>query len=393
MEYRIAETAKAVKSSAVREILKLTQNDAVISFAGGLPAEELFPREALQEAFSRVFASGNHAMQYGLTEGFPPLREVIGERMKAKNMAVQVKDLLLTTGSQQAIDLFARVMLQPGDVILTENPTYLAALQVFHFHNVRIVAVKTDRAGMDPTDLAEKIQLYKPKFLYVIPTFANPTGGVWSLRRRQEILALSQAHGVLILEDDPYGEIQFHEQEQYQTLFSLDDKTNRIVLYTSTFSKTVVPALRIGWIAGPPEIVEFMKRAKQAADLHSSAIDQQALHQLLMNFDLDSHIRKIRQIYRERMQHMIVQLQLQRWPAVTWNEPQGGMFLWLELAPDIDAEELLKLAVREGVAFVPGSEFYVGNSQKNTLRLNYSHSSKERISQGIERLAKALRVL
>lgn len=393
MDYKIADAAKKVKSSAVRDILQLTQKNSVISFAGGLPAEELFPREELRDAFDRVFESGNKALQYGPTEGYLPLREVIVTRMQHRQMHTTTENTLLATGSQQVIDLLSRVMIQPGDVILTENPTYLAALQVFHFHSAQVIAVNTDDEGMDPTDLEEKIRIFQPKFVYVIPTFANPTGVIWSVARRQQILQVCRAFHVLVLEDDPYGEIKFSENETYPTLFSLDEATDRMVVYTSTFSKTVVPALRIGWVTGPAQIIEYMKRAKQAADLHSSSLDQQALYQLLRHYDMDGHIRGIRKIYQERMETMVRELSKRAWTDVTWTVPKGGMFLWVKLPHGIDAEQLLKVSIGEGVAFVPGSEFFVGKAEKNTMRLNFSHSSHERIALGIERFAKSLHAM
>ena len=393
MDYKISDAAMKVKSSAVRDILQLTQKDSVISFAGGLPAEELFPRTELGAAFERVFESGNKALQYGPTEGYLPLRELIGTRMQQKQMRTSTENTLLATGSQQVLDLFSRVMIQPGDVILTENPTYLAALQVFHFQGAHVIAVNTDDEGMDPIDLDEKIREFQPKFIYVIPTFANPTGVIWSVARRQRILQVCRDLDVLILEDDPYGDIKFFEDETYPTLFSLDDAADGRVVYTSTFSKTVVPALRIGWVTGPAQIIEYMKRAKQAADLHSSSLDQQALFQLLTHFDIDQHIREIRKIYKERMQTMVSELSQRAWADVSWTVPKGGMFLWLKLPGGIDAEELLKVAVGEGVAFVPGSEFFVGKAEKNTLRLNFSHSGQERIALGIDRFAKSLHAM
>jgi 2-aminoadipate transaminase len=299
MNYTFSSFTDGLKSSAVRDILKLTQGNAVISLAGGLPAEEHFPIEAVKEAFERVFQhGGKSSLQYGLTEGYTPLREAICQRMAKKGASVKPENMLITTGSQQAIYLLTRIYMSAGDVVLVENPTYLAALQIFQASGVRVVGVEADQDGMLLDDLEAKLKRHRPKMVYVTPTFANPTGKVWSLERRKGLLALCKPNNVLILEDDPYGEIQFDEKAEYPSIFSLDDHPEgSAVMYTSTFSKTVVPALRTGWIIGDSRVIAQMAKAKQAVDLHSSTLDQQALHQLLTHFDLDAHIRTIRNEY------------------------------------------------------------------------------------------------
>jgi 2-aminoadipate transaminase len=391
MDYQFSKSLEGFSSSAVREILKLTQGKSIISFAGGLPAEEYFPVDAVGEAFQRVLQQGKTALQYGLTEGYTPLRQSICRRL-AKNKGIQVTpdEMLLTTGSQQAIDLLTRVYIDPGDVILVEKPTYLAALQVFKARGAVIYSVDGDQDGMDLDDLSQKIAKHKPKLVYVIPTFSNPTGKVWSLERRKGLLELCKKTNVLILEDDPYGEIKFTE-ENYPTIFSLDEHPHgSCVVYTSTFSKTVAPALRTGWVIGDPSIIRNMTRAKQAADLHSSSLDQQTLYQLLEHFDLDGHIAKIRHHYEERMRLMAALLEQQNWPGVTWNEPKGGMFFWVELPEQIRAEEMLKQAVQEGVAFVPGASFFAEEPMHNTMRLNYTHTDKESTILGMQKLSAAM---
>ncbi len=388
----MTELAQHLKVSAVRELLKLTQSQDVISFAGGLPAEEFFPNEALQQAFERVFQAGNKALQYGLTEGFTPLREQISQRLAHRNIRASVDEMLLTTGSQQAIDLVARVYLEPGAVILTENPTYLVALQAFRYYSVEIVAVRSDEHGMDPEDLARKIAQYHPKLVYVIPTFSNPTGWIWDTARRLNLIEVCDRNNVLIVEDDPYGELKFVRHESYPSLMSLAQQSGRdCVVYTSTFSKTVVPALRIGWICGNGALIAAMARAKQGADLHSSSLDQQALFQLLDRYDLDAHILSVSAEYHQRMERMARLLIAEDLGGVHWIEPKGGMFLWLELPQDMDAEVLLQHALPLGVAFVPGTEFYVGPPNKNSLRLNFSYTGKERMTTGVQRLGKAIR--
>lgn len=390
MEYTFSKSVDALSSSAVREILKLTQGNQVLSLAGGLPAEDSFPIQEMREAFNRAFDLGAKSLQYGLTDGYIPLREWVASRMKQKHMNVGLDNMLLTTGSQQAVDLLCRVYLDEGDVVLVENPTYLAAVQLFQFRGIRAIPVEGDSEGMDLEDLAKKIAQYRPKMVYVIPTFANPTGKVWSLERRQGLLAQCKANNILILEDDPYGEIQFDGEASYRSIFSLDEHpTNSCVVYTSTFSKIVAPGLRTGWAIGDQRVISMMVKAKQAVDLQSSTIDQIALHELLSRFDLESHIEKIRASYKERMEWMNELLLAQSWDGVQWEKPRGGMFLWVNLPADVDAEKLLARSVQEGVAFVPGKPFYAAEPQHNTMRLNYTLLNCEDTQLAIARLGKA----
>ncbi|MFC5402697.1 PLP-dependent aminotransferase family protein [Cohnella soli] len=393
MNYRFSNRVGTFTSSAVREILKLTQSSNVISFAGGLPAEEHFPVKAIGEAFERVLAGGNRALQYGLTEGYTPLREKICEWMASKGITVTPDDMLLTTGSQQAIDLLTRVYIDAGDVILVEKPTYLSALQVFRSYGAQIVSVDGDEDGLDTADLEAKLKQYRPKLVYVIPTFSNPTGKAWSVERRKAVLKLCREHEALILEDNPYGELKFGDASvTYPSIFSLDEHPKGSgVVYTSTFSKTAAPALRTGWVMGDPEIIRHMTRVKQAADLHSSSLDQQTLYQLMAHFDLEGHIEFVRKEYEARMRQMAEQLQKQQWPGVKWNEPKGGMFFWLELPEAVDTAELMKTAVGFGVAFVPGVSFFADDAaKKNMLRLNFTHNDFAGTIEGFERLNRAM---
>lgn len=390
MEYCFSKSVEALSSSAVREILKLTQGSQVLSLAGGLPAEDSFPVEEMREAFNRAFDMGARGLQYGLTDGYLPLREWVSARMKHKQMNVGVDNMILTTGSQQAVDLLCRVYLDEGDVVLVENPTYLAAVQLFQFRGIRAIPVDGDAEGMDLEDLARKIAQYRPKMVYVIPTFANPTGKVWSLERRLGLLRQCKEQNILILEDDPYGEIQFDGQAPYRSIFSLDDHpAGSCVVYTSTFSKIVAPGLRTGWAIGDKTVIQMMVKAKQAVDLQSSTIDQIALHELLSRFDLESHIEKIRASYKERMEWMHQLMVDQQWEGVEWEKPRGGMFLWVNLPKHVDAEKLLARAVQEGVAFVPGKPFYAAEAQANTMRLNYTLLDRQDTQLAISRLGKA----
>jgi len=391
MEYSFSKSTQALTSSAVREILKLTQGNSILSLAGGLPAADSFPVEEIREAFNRALAEGTAALQYGLTDGYLPLREWIAKHMEKKQIRIGVDNMIVTTGSQQAVDLLSRVYLDEGDVVLVENPTYLAAIQLFHFRGVRVIPVEADEEGMDLDDLAQKIAQYHPKMVYVIPTFANPTAKVWSMERRLGLLRQCRENNILILEDDPYGEIQFDGEAPYRPLFSLDEHPNNsCVVYTSTFSKIVAPGLRTGWALGDERVIQMMVKAKQAVDLQSSTADQVALYQLLSHFDLDSHIAKIRASYKERMEWMHELMVRQNWEGVTWQKPRGGMFLWVTLPEHVVSSELLKIAVKKGVAFVPGEAFYTANTKANTMRLNYTLLNREDTELAISRLSSAL---
>ncbi|MBH5319277.1 PLP-dependent aminotransferase family protein [Paenibacillus sp. GSMTC-2017] len=391
MEYRFSSRVSQLKSSAVRDILKLTQGKDMISFAGGLPAEELFPVQALREAADRVLLAGSSALQYGLTEGYLPLREQLCGRMAAKGMKVTPEEMILTTGSQQAIDLLIGVLTEPGDTILVERPTYLASLQVFALHGLNVVAAESDENGIIPESAEQLIKQHKPKLLYAVPTFGNPTGRVWSMERREKMLALCKQNEMLIIEDDPYGDIKFSAEDHFPTLFSLEGGAkDSSVLYTSTFSKTVAPALRTGWAIGDSRVIRMVAKAKQAADLHSSTMDQQILSQLLNHFDLDAHIALISKEYGDRMLEMHGLLKKEALPDLNWVMPKGGMFIWVELPDGLDAEALLRCAVQKGVAFVPGSSFFAGDPVRNTLRLNYTHNKGERTVHGIARLVEAI---
>jgi 2-aminoadipate transaminase len=389
MKYGFADRVRYFDSSAVRDILKVVNKGNVISFAGGLPDEGLFPVKAVDAAFHKAITLGNKALQYAETEGLLELREQLASRMLKKGINKDPDDILITSGSQQAIDLFSRVMFNPGDIILTENPTYLAALQVFSSYETTVIPVDSDEDGMIESDLEEKIKTHKPKCIYVVPTFSNPEGKVWSQDRREMLLKLAEQYHVVIMEDDPYGDIQFDPASMPQSLAAMD-QGNEYVVYTSTISKTVVPAMRLGWITGPHQIIRLIAQAKQAADLHTNSISQHALMHLLNDYDLDAHIETIRSTYKERMEVMKRCLDEANIEGLTYLEPKGGMFFWVTLPAHMDPESLLPKAVENGVAFVPGQPFYVDDKKRSTLRLNFTNSSPELIEEGMKRLTKVL---
>ncbi|WP_151735874.1 PLP-dependent aminotransferase family protein ['Paenibacillus yunnanensis' Narsing Rao et al. 2020] len=392
MNIQYSETAGSLGSSAVRDILKVTQGKEIISLAGGLPGEELFPVEAVREAYSRALSGSAAALQYGLTEGYLPLREAVAARMTGQGIACSADEMLLTTGSQQAIDLLCRILLDPGDAVLVEAPTYLAALQVLGSYRAAVHTVASDDDGMLPEHLEEQLRTHRPKLLYAVPTFNNPSGATWSRERREKTVALCRKYGVLILEDNPYGEIAFDETPGAYppTLAAIDREAGNgpCVVYTGTFSKIVAPALRTGWAVGPQEIIRVMAKAKQAADLHSSAIDQRALHELLLSFDLEGHIRLVSREYYSRMKRLSGELTARGW--CDFREPRGGMFLWLKLPGGVETSRLLPLAVEQGVAFVPGEVFYATSPLTSAMRLNYTHTPPAQIPLAVQRLEQAL---
>ncbi|PZT53916.1 PLP-dependent aminotransferase family protein [Paenibacillus silvae] len=386
--------AQNTPSSVVRDMLQAAQAPGMISLAGGLPAQTSFPLEAIRAAYEKVFMSGSAALQYAETEGYRPLRVKIAERLETKGLPASPDHMLLTTGSQQSIDLVCRILLDPGDSVLVESPTYLAALQVIQSYQGVSHGVACDDHGMLPESLEEQLQLHRPKLVYINPTFSNPTGKVWSRERRQQAVDLCRKYGVLILEDDPYGEIRFNpEQLDAPALAALDAASYEgpsNVIYTSTFSKTVAPGLRTGWILAAPDIVKIAARAKQGADLHSSSIDQRALHALLETFDLDAHIRYISQDYEQRMRTLTELMARKSWEGITWNSPQGGMFLWLTLPEGMLASNLFTYGIQEKVCIVPGDSFYAGTPELNRMRINFTHTDPELLPEAVERMDRAI---
>jgi 2-aminoadipate transaminase len=394
MDIKYSTAANHLGSSAVREILKVTQGNDIISLAGGLPGEDLFPLEAVRDAYNRVLSSDTSALQYGLTEGFTPLRDKIAERLSRQGIPVTASEMILTTGSQQAIDLLCKILLDPGDAVLVEAPTYLAALQVLGSYRADIHAINNDEQGILPDHLEDQIQKLRPKLLYAVPTFNNPSGATWSKERRKTIVEICRRYNVLILEDNPYGEITFEENKDLYppSLASIDRSYggDYCVAYTGTFSKIVAPALRTGWIIGDSNLINTIAKAKQAADLHSSTIDQRALNELLLHFDIEQHIRVISREYYSRMKLLSAELRSQNWEGAHFLEPRGGMFLWLTLSQEINTKELLPIAVENGVAFVPGEVFYSAQPLKNKMRLNFTHTPPELVPVAVQRLEKAL---
>jgi len=360
----------------------------VLSFAGGLPAPELFPVEEIAAAHAEVLArDGRAALQYSTTEGFGPLREWVVARLGRRGIRASVDQVLITNGSQQGIDLAARILLDPGDVVAVENPSYLAALQTFSGCEVGFAPVGSDDEGMDIDALERVFARRVPKLVYVVAEFANPKGTTLSRARRERLVRLCQAHRVPILEDDPYGELRFRGVAP-PPLAALDDEG--VVLHLGTFSKTLAPGMRLGWMVGPRDLIRAATIAKQAADLHTASLAQRAAAALLGRFDYDAHLTRLRAVYGERCLTMLGALERHLPPGTRWTRPDGGLFVWVELPFGVSADDLFAEALRDKVAFVPGSAFYAESPRHEMMRLNYSNRPSEAIEEGMTRLGRAV---
>ena len=396
---RFAYRTTAVKSSAIRELLKLTQRREVISFAGGLPAPDVFPVARFQEACRRVLdAHGAEALQYSTTEGYLPLREMIARNLQRYGIPATPDNVLLTSGSQQALDLIAKLLINRGDRVLAEAPTYLGALQAFGVFGAEYETVPIDDDGIR-TDLLEEALRSGPKFMYILPNFQNPAGVTLSLQRREELVYLSDKYGIPIVEDDPYGQLRY-EGQHLPPLVVLDRENLRRderytlgnVIYMSTFSKTLAPGLRLGWIVAPVEVIAKLVQLKQGADLHTSTFVQMVAYEVARDGFLDEHVKLIRQVYGERRDVMLAALDEMFPHEVTWTRPHGGLFLWVTMPEGTDCNELLREAIHENVAFVPGDCFYPGGADGHrNMRLNFSNATPDQIREGVRRLAKAVK--
>jgi 2-aminoadipate transaminase len=392
---RFAARTQRMTSSVIRELLKLTEQPDLISFAGGLPAPEMFPVAEMRAAAERVLAEqGAAALQYGPTEGYRPLREMLARHMRRYGIEVPPSNVLVTTGSQQALDLIGKLLINPGDRVLTEQPTYLGAVQAFTAYQAEFVTVPTDDDGLR-IDLLEEALRVGPKFLYVLPNFQNPSGVTLSLERRRRLVELAHQYGIPIVEDDPYGQLRY-EGEHLPSLVKLDaeyrhgapdgDGYTGNVLYLGTLSKTLAPGLRVGWIVAPREEIERLVQMKQGADLHTSTLAQALAYETAHGGFLDRHVRRIRVVYGERRDAMLGALERHFPPGVHWTHPRGGLFLWVRLPAGRDAAELLRRALERKVAFVPGAPFFPAGGGEETLRLNFSYCAPPVIEEGIRRL-------
>jgi 2-aminoadipate transaminase len=386
----LAKRTERMKSSVIRELLKFTMLPDVISFAGGLPAPDAFPVRDFQDACRWVLAhEAEKALQYGTTEGHPPLKDYLIDTMAKYEIPAVRDNIMFTNGSQQALDFIGRVFLNKGDKIITGRPTYLGAIQAWNLYEPEFLTVPLDKDGMRMDKLEETLKANPgAKFIYVLPNFHNPAGTTVPRERRLRLVELAVEHGAFIIEDDPYGQLRY-EGEDITPIFAMH-KENTI--YLSTFSKTLAPGLRLGWIVAPEEIMKRFVQAKQGADLNTSALVQHLAYDICQRGLLRAHVRKIREIYRERRDVMLKNMEEHFPPEVTWTHPQGGLFLWARMPECIDAAELLKVAVEEKVAFVPGHAFYPdGDDGRCCMRLNFSYSPPEIIEEGIKRLGRAIK--
>lgn len=397
-DHRYAHRTAGITSSVIRELLKVTSQPDVISFGGGFPAGELFPIERVKEACDTVLTkNGSMALQYSQTEGYAPLRELIAESACQYGIRVTSDNVVITTGSQQALDLLGRIFLNRGDRVLTESPTYLGALQAWNVYGAEYATVASDNDGLR-TDQLEEVIGTNIKFMYVLPNFQNPTGVTIPLERRIKIVELADRYNVPIIEDDPYGQLRF-EGEHLSPLVVLDDelrsKNKPIylgnVIYTSTYSKILAPGLRVGWVIAPAEVIKKLVQAKQGADLQSSTFDQYLAYELASGAWLKDHIALIRKEYKERRDAMLQAFEDFMPEGTTWTRPQGGLFLWLKLPDQCNTVELFPKAIEEKVAYVPGASFHPNGGGENTMRLNFSACNPETIRIGVERLSKMVK--
>lgn len=391
MTIQVAQRMTQLRASEIREILKLTQRPEVISFAGGLPAPETFPADALAKVTTQVLAEhGPRALQYSPTEGFPALRETIADRMNQRaGTAVDASEILITSGSQQGLDFTGKILLDPGSVILCESPTYLGAVNAFKAYEPRFIEIETDDDGMVMADLERQLAANPDaRMIYVIPDFQNPSGRTWNLERRHGLMDLAQRFEIPVIEDCPYGEVRF-EGEPQPPLKSLDG--NQWVVYLGTFSKVFCPGLRLGWLAASAPLFQKYVMVKQSADLHTSTLGQMQLSAYLDAHDLDTNIELIIELYRSRRDIMLEAMEAEFPEGIQWTRPEGGMFLWVTLPEHISARTILEACLADDVAFVPGGPFFPNGGHENTLRMNYSTSSPERIREGVKRMGKVLR--
>lgn len=391
MTVKFAKRMERLQASEIRELLKLTQRPEIISFAGGLPAPELFPVEELAKvAHDVLLKEGKQLLQYATTEGRPTLRKKIADRMFAKYQAqVTPDEVLITTGSQQCLDFAGKLFLDPGDVVLCESPSYLGALNAFNAYEPEFIEVPTDDGGLIPEELDKILSTTKRcKFIYVIPDFQNPTGRTWSLERREKFMEVINKYELPVLEDNPYGELRF-EGEILPSLKSMD--TKGLVIFLGTFSKIFCPGLRLGWVSAKPEILSEFIKIKQSADLHTSNFDQGIADAYIDNYDLDAHVEKIKDLYRHRRDLIIASMEKMMPEGVEWTHPQGGLFLWLTFPQGTSAAQVFLKCIEKNVAGVTGDAFFPNGKTDRNMRINYSNMPDDKIVEGIRRIAEAIK--
>jgi 2-aminoadipate transaminase len=389
MEKFLSRDARNFRPSAIRAFAKLINDPNVISFAGGVPSPETFPAERIAEIASRVIRENRAvALQYGPTRGLPRLCDFVAGVCRSRGIDCSAADVLMTTGSQQALDLIAHTLLDPGDVVLVELPTYIGGTSSFHARSAELVGVAQDDQGIVPESLAEVAARVKPKLLYTIPNFQNPSGRLMTQRRRAEVLRIASEHAFLVIEDDPYGELVYVREADTLAMKSRDDDDR--VIYLGSFSKVLAPGLRCGWIVAAPELLAKLEIAKQAADLCSGMLDQSIVDDFTAAGELPAQIEKVRAFYRAKRATMLEALEEHFSSRAMWTPADGGLFTFVTLRDDIDTAALVPEAVAAGVAYIPGAPFFVDDSGRNTMRLTFAKENHERIREGITRLARIL---
>ncbi|MFO7992451.1 MAG: PLP-dependent aminotransferase family protein [Thermoplasmata archaeon] len=389
-----SERAKEMKASEIRELLKLTQRPGIISFAGGLPNPDAFPVDATRKIINGLLdTDAKKILQYGSTEGIIPLRETLAEHMRGRGMDVDKDNILITHGSQQALDLLSKVLLDPGDTIIVGSPTYLGATGSFRALQAHMETVEVKENGMDMDALDAKVKELiecdrKPKFVYLVPTFQNPSGATIPADKRKQLMEIAEKYDLLIVEDSPYSYLRY-EGEPMPHLMKLDK--NNHVLRMQTFSKILAPGFRIAWCVGPPELIEKMVIAKQATDLCTNPFGQYVAYKYVASGELDKHLKTIKELYNKKRLAMLDAMDEFFPEEASWNRPEGGMFVWAKFPEYVNTREMFEKALKENVAYVVGDAFFVEDTGYNTMRLNFTHSSEEEIWEGIERLAKVIK--
>ncbi len=391
MNWNLAQRAEKMNPSVIREILKVTEKPGIISFAGGLPSPQTFPIDAMREASERVLRDdGKAALQYAASEGYAPLREWVAQDLLKQGMKVSPDQVLITTGSQQGLDLVAKILIDAGSRILVETPTYLGALQAFTPMEPVAVSVNSDDHGVDPADLSAKVGTGadKARFVYLLPNFQNPTGRTMTEERRAAVAQVAIESGLPIIEDNPYGDLWFDAPPAP----SLSSRHPEGSVYLGSFSKILAPGLRLGYLVAPTALYPKLLQAKQAADLHTPSFNQRVVAEVLKDGFIERHVPTIRALYKQQCEAMLAALDREMAGlGLSWNRPVGGMFLWVQLPKGLKAIPLLAKAVAKGVAFVPGSAFYAEGADESTLRLSFVTATVDQINTGMTALAAAIR--
>jgi 2-aminoadipate transaminase len=386
IDWTFSQRAQQLQGSVIREILKVTMRPEVISFAGGLPSPETFPVERMKAAFDTVLSrNGKVALQYGPTDGYAPLREFLAHSLSTADATISPEQIMMVSGSQQALDLVGKVLIDEGSKVLVETPSYLGALQAFSVYQPEFVSVDMDDSGLVPASVAQKGA--GARLLYALPNFQNPTGRTLSIERRFELVQTCARMGIPLIEDNPYGDLCYSGEPLPKMLNMNPDG----VIYMGSFSKVLTPGIRLGYVVAPKPLVRKLEQAKQAADLHTATLTQMVVYEVIKDGFLAEHIPTIRQFYAKQCQVMLDALSRYFPPSVTWTTPLGGMFIWVTLPSYIDSKELLDAAVAQNIAFVPGAPFYANDPAQNTMRLSFVTVSPERINQGIEKLGQLIK--